>query len=281
MEKVYGVMGNPISHSMSPFMHNDLFDYYKLKARYHAFHVKNGDVGTAIKGMKALGILGMNVTIPHKLAVMEYLDEIEEVAVNIGAVNTIVNDNGKLVGYNTDGYGYIRALNELISTEELQNANVLLIGAGGAARAIYISLSALGVKNIDIVNRTRENAEAIIKDCRYVVNSSHLSIPEAEEKMDRYNVVINTTSVGMHPHTEEIPLSVKKITPETIVSDVIYNPFQTRFLQESSQLGAIIQNGIGMFVYQGALAFEKWTGIFPDTKRMEKLVAHILGGKTC
>lgn len=281
MEKVYGVIGSPISHSMSPMMHNDLFEHYKLKARYHAFHVPQEGVNAAIEGIKALGIAGINVTIPHKIDVIEYLDEVEEVAANIGAVNTIVNENGKLIGYNTDGNGFIRSLNQVISNEELCSAKVLIIGAGGAARGIFISLAAMGVKNIDIVNRTMERAHSIIDDCKFPVDSHGLGFAEAEADLGKYQVIVNTTSVGMHPNVDEMPLSLENITPKTIVSDIIYNPFETKLLQEATRRGAITQNGIGMFVYQGALAFEKWTGIFPDTDRMERLVTRLLGGKTC
>ncbi|WP_449537052.1 shikimate dehydrogenase [Ferdinandcohnia sp. Marseille-Q9671] len=281
MEKVFCVIGDPISHSMSPLMHNDLLDHYKLSARYHAFHVETGHVRSAIEGMRGLGIAGMNVTIPHKVEVMEYLDEVEEVAANIGAVNTIVNDNGKLIGYNTDGYGFIRSLNRVISSEDLCSAKVLIIGAGGAARGIFISLAAMGVKKIDIVNRTLDRAKAIIDDCQYEVESFPLKYVEAQANLGQYKVIINTTSVGMHPNIEELPISVENLTADTIVSDIIYNPFETKLLLEAGKRGAITQNGIGMFVYQGALAFEKWTGIFPDTDRMERLVTKLLGGKTC
>ncbi|MEH7236100.1 shikimate dehydrogenase [Bacillus sp. JJ1562] len=281
MEKVYGVIGSPISHSMSPIMHNDLFEHYKLKARYHAFHVAPGGVQAAMEGFKALGISGINVTIPHKIDVIEYLDAVEEVAANIGAVNTVVNENGKLVGYNTDGNGFIRSVNQIISNEEIRSAKILIIGAGGAARGIFISLAAMGVKNIDIVNRTIDRAKAIIDDCKYSVDSLALGFAEAEADLGKYQVIVNTTSVGMHPNVDDMPLSVKNIVPKTIVSDIIYNPFETKFLQEAAKRGAITQNGIGMFVYQGALAFEKWTGIFPDIDRMERLVTRLLGGKTC
>ncbi|MEH7223177.1 shikimate dehydrogenase [Bacillus sp. JJ1566] len=281
MEKIYGVIGSPIAHSLSPVMQNDIFEHYNLKARYHAFHVAPGEVKAAMKGIKALGIAGINVTIPHKIDVIEYLDEVEEVAANIGAVNTIVNENGKLIGYNTDGNGFIRSLNQVISNEELRSAKVLLIGAGGAARGIFISLAAMGVKNIDIVNRTVDRAKAIIDDCKYAVDAHALGFTETEADLGKYQVIVNTTSVGMHPNVDEIPLSVENIAPKTIVSDIIYNPFETKLLQEAAKRGAVTQNGIGMFVYQGALAFEKWTGIFPDTDRMERLVTRLLGGKTC
>ncbi|MCH1625011.1 shikimate dehydrogenase [Fredinandcohnia quinoae] len=279
MEKIYGVIGSPISHSMSPQMHNDLFNFYNIHARYHAFHVEKGNVKKAIEGIRALEISGCNITIPHKIEVMEYLDEIEAVAANIGAVNTVVNQDGKLIGYNTDGNGFIRSLHTVIEQSALQHANVLIIGAGGAARAIFISLAASGVKNIDIANRTIEKAEMIISDCQYEVNSVALSMKDAEMNLGKYRVMINTTSIGMSPKVDELPISLQHLSPQSIVSDIIYNPLQTKILIDAREKGAITQNGIGMFVNQGALAFEKWTGIFPDTNRMETTVTNILGGQ--
>jgi len=280
LEKVYGVIGCPISHSMSPEMHNDLFEYYSLDARYHAFHVENEDLEAAIKGFRALGVSGFNITIPHKVAVMSYIDEIEEVAANIGAVNTVVNNNGKLIGYNTDGDGYLMSLKPKV-TKDLKECHVLIIGAGGAARGIFISMAAKGIKHIDICNRTVGRAEELIKDCQYETFAKGLTFSQAEEILSRYDIIVNTTSVGMHPNVDEIPISLDHLTSNTVVSDIIYNPIKTKLLQEAEKRGATIDTGIGMFVNQGALAFEKWTDIFPDTTRMEKVVVRRLGGTTC
>ncbi|MBD8069226.1 shikimate dehydrogenase [Bacillus sp. PS06] len=279
MEKIYGVIGDPIAHSMSPDMHNDLFQFYNLHARYHAFHVKQEHLRDAIKGFKAIGLSGFNVTIPHKVAILEMLDEVEEVAANIGAVNTVVNENGKLVGYNTDGQGYITSLMTKIK-KELKECQVLIIGAGGAARGIYISLAAAGVKTIDIVNRTAENADKIIASCRYKTSSSYYEISGNEYDLTKYDIIINTTSIGMHPNIDQTPIPIEQDLSGTVVSDIIYNPLETSFLKDAQRNGAIIDNGIGMFVYQGALAFEKWTGIFPDPARMERVVRTRLGGTT-
>ncbi|MFC4320856.1 shikimate dehydrogenase [Litchfieldia salsa] len=279
MEKIYGVIGSPIAHSMSPEMHNDLFQYYKLNARYHAFHVEQENLKDAIKGFKAIGISGFNVTIPHKVAILELLDEVEEVAANIGAVNTVVNDKGKLVGYNTDGQGFITSIKTKVK-KELADCRVLLIGAGGAARAIFISLASVGVSNIDIVNRTAKKAEEIITSCNYTTVSSFYTLSEAKYDLEKYDIIINTTSIGMHPNIDETPISITQLSKESVVSDIIYNPLKTSFLKEAEKKGAIIDNGIGMFVFQGALAFEKWTGIFPDPLRMEKVVRTRLGGTT-
>ena len=277
MEKVYGLIGSPVSHSMSADMHNDLFSYYNLKARYHAFDVSKENLRDAVKGLRALGVAGFNITIPHKVAMLDLLDEVEEVAANIGAVNTVINNQGKLIGYNTDGDGYIESLKRKVG-KDLRECTFLLIGAGGAARGIFISLAAQGIKEIDICNRTVQRAEELIDDCRYHTNSSAISPAHAEQSIAKYDVIINTTSVGMYPKVEESPLSLAGISQNTVVSDIIYNPLKTLFLQEAERNGATIDDGVGMFVNQGALAFQRWTGIYPDTSRMEKLVYTRLGG---
>ncbi|MCA1031830.1 shikimate dehydrogenase [Bacillus timonensis] len=277
--KIFGVIGDPIEHSMSPAMHNDLFQYYQVDAIYHKFRVEKDQLKEAIDGIRGLKISGVNVTIPHKVNIIPYLDDIEEIAREIGAVNTVVNNKGKLVGYNTDGLGFIEALKPLIKLP-LSQSKILLIGAGGAARAIYFTLAYTGVKDIDICNRTKETADYLIQHCKYNANSNSLSIPEAENCLEKYDIIINTTSVGMHPNIDKSPLSLKNIKLDTLVSDIIYNPLLSTFLKDAKNKGATVQNGVGMFVYQGALAFEKWTGISPDTKRMENIVLDKLGGNT-
>ncbi|KAA0549335.1 shikimate dehydrogenase [Bacillus sp. BGMRC 2118] len=275
MEKLYGVIGDPISHSMSPLMHNTAFTHHGLDARYMAFHVTPERLSSAIEGLKGLNIGGINVTIPHKVTVMKYLDEIDQLAKQIGAVNTIVNKKGKLIGYNTDGIGFVNSLKPLLQEKKLQNQSILLIGAGGAARAIYYSLVAEGCTTVDVSNRTIVNAELLTKGnpC-----SNAITIHDAEQQLHTYDIIINTTSVGMYPQTNELPIQIDHIKTGAIVSDIIYNPLETRLLIEAKQRGAITQNGIDMFVFQGALAFEKWTGIYPDIETMKSVIKKKLGG---
>jgi shikimate dehydrogenase len=277
MKQLFGVIGNPIGHSMSPLMHNDAFAFLGMDAYYHAFQIKENDLGDAVKGFKAIGVSGFNVTTPHKVAIMQHLDEVDELAKDIGAVNTVVNRDGKLVGYNTDGIGYVRSL-QSISKEPLQEKNILLLGAGGASRAIFFTLASIGVKHVDIANRTKERAYELIQSCKYEVNAKALTIRDAETVQDMYDVIINTTTVGMHPHTEEAPFVVGNLKTGAIVSDIIYNPLETRLLREAKRQGGIIQNGVDMFVYQGALAFELWTGVMPNVERMKSIVLTKLGG---
>ncbi|EEL86104.1 shikimate dehydrogenase [Bacillus cereus] len=277
MKQLYGVIGNPIGHSLSPVMHNDAFEHLNMDAHYHAFLVEEAALGEAVKGLKALGISGFNVTTPHKVAIMEYLDEVAPLAEQIGAVNTVVHRDGKLIGYNTDGIGFVRAL-QSISKEPLQEKRILLLGAGGASRAIYFSLADVGVKAIDIANRTRDKAENLVAGCLANVNSHALSLEHAAKAQGEYDIIIQTTTIGMHPHVEHTPLEIRSLKKGAIVSDIIYNPFETKILGGAKEQGAIIQNGIDMFVYQGALAFEMWTGCVPNIDRMKQLVMRELGG---
>ncbi|WLR56267.1 shikimate dehydrogenase [Mesobacillus subterraneus] len=276
MKKLFGVIGEPIAHSMSPAMHNDLFDFYGIDAVYLPFRVSRGDLADAVKGLKALGVSGFNVTIPHKTDIIAHLDKVDPLARAIGAVNTVKNENGLLVGYNTDGPGFVKGLEYMAA--DLGSRSALIIGAGGASRAIYFSMAQAGIERIDLYNRTPEKAEELVNSCPFKVKSKVLGREEAVKLLAEYQLIIQTTSIGMVPDTESLPLSPENISQNTIVSDIIYNPLQTKFLKEASRMGAAVQNGLGMFVFQGALAFEIWTGIFPDVDRMEMNVLRNLGG---
>ncbi|WP_456278212.1 shikimate dehydrogenase [Bacillus sp. AK128] len=277
MDKIYGVIGDPIGHSMSPDMHNESFKALGINGIYKAFHVTPERLQGAIEGVKGLGISGLNVTIPHKVTVMEYLDKIDPLAAQIGAVNTIVNENGILIGYNTDGIGYITGLKEVLRERSLASSSILIIGAGGASRAIYFSLLAEGVQQVDIANRTVESARAMV-DAQMSSSSRALALKEAENLIQQYDIIINTTSIGMHPYQNEVPISINQIKENTVISDIIYNPLETKWIKEAKAKGAITQNGVEMFVFQGALAFEKWTGIYPDTDIMRNVILTKLGG---
>lgn len=276
MKKLFGVIGDPIAHSMSPAMHNDLFDFYGIDAVYLPFHVSKGNLADAVKGLKALGVSGFNVTIPHKTDIIAHLDKVDPLARAIGAVNTVKNENGLLAGYNTDGPGFVKGLEYMAA--DLGSRSALIIGAGGASRAIYFSMAQAGIERIDLYNRTPEKAEELVNSCPFKVESNVIGREAAEKSLAEYQLIIQTTSIGMVPDTESLPLSPENITQNTIVSDIIYNPLKTKFLKEASRMGAAVQNGVGMFVFQGALAFEIWTGIFPEVDRMEMNVLRNLGG---
>jgi shikimate dehydrogenase len=258
-------------------MHNAAFNHLGLLANYMAFHVTSERLPAAIEGIRGLGISGLNVTIPHKVSIMNLLDDIDPLALKIGAVNTVVNESGKLIGYNTDGIGFVNGLKELLQGRNIANQRILIIGAGGAARAIYFSLLSEGVKRVDIANRTISNAQKLI-DSQSSSFSKALNLTFAENEIEVYDIVINTTSIGMHPRTDDVPINLRNLKKGAVVSDIIYNPLETKWLNQARELGAITQNGVDMFVFQGALSFEKWTGIYPDINIMRSVVLTKLGG---
>lgn len=279
MEKFYAVIGSPIDHSLSPQMHNGQFQHFGLNAHYLPLHITPQNLSVAIAGLKAVGISGFNVTIPHKIEIMNYLDEIDPLAKAIGAVNTVVHLNGKYIGYNTDGEGYLEGLHKL--DLDLKNKKILIIGAGGAARAIYYTLASHGFLNVDLTNRTKEKAEVIMNQCPFTITSQFLTLKQASLRLGEYDCIIQTTSIGMKETIDLMPISLENLKPNTVCSDIIYHPNKTKFLIEAEEKGAIIQNGLEMFVNQGAIAFEKWTGLKANREMMKQTVQTIIGGSLC
>jgi shikimate dehydrogenase len=259
---LFGVIGDPVRHSKSPAMLNRAFRETETNGIYAAFHIDPADLGGFVQGVRAMGIRGVNVTIPHKVEIMQYLDEIDAGAEAVGAVNTIVNDGGRLTGYNTDGIGYVRSLKEE-AAPELAGKRVVVLGAGGAARGIVYALSLEQPERITIANRTveraQELADALGGTCGDLRAAGQESLEAACREAD---IVVNTTSVGMYPHTADIPMGVSSawLKPDAVASEIIYNPMKTRFLLEAEAAGRRIHGGLGMFIYQGAYAFEYWTG---------------------
>lgn len=272
---LYGVFGDPIRHSRSPIMLNRAFQESEINAVYAAFHVRPEELGDAVRGIRALGYRGINVTIPHKVEVMQYLDEIDEGARVVGAVNTIVNEAGKLIGYNTDGIGYVRSLKEETGID-LKGKSVLVLGAGGAARGVAYALAKEGAGCIYIANRTKERALELADTISAYTKTVGLGLDEIANVVDEAQFVLNTTSAGMHPNTEELPMPVELLREHHLVSDLIYNPRITRFLREAEVKGARIHGGLGMFIYQGAFAFEYWTGTPAPVAVMRQVVEQSL-----
>ncbi len=276
MKKLYGVLGNPIEHSMSPLIHNDAFKRNELEGEYLPFLVEENAIGKAVIGLKAIGAGGFNVTVPFKESVIPYMDALDPFAKEVGAVNTAVIKDGLITGYNTDGQGFVKSLAPLLD-HQFAGKRVLVIGAGGAARGIYCAMAKTGVEKMDIANRTLSAAKKIVADCHNGIHSSVLSLDEAEKALGFYDIIIQTTSVGLSS-LHESPISLLGIKEKTVVCDIIYNPLKTKFLCEAENNGAVIQTGVDMFVQQAALAFELWTGISPNTERMRQLVLEKLGG---
>ncbi|MEK4154904.1 shikimate dehydrogenase [Paenibacillus sp. FSL H3-0329] len=272
-----GVMGDPIIQSKSPIMHEAALQALGIPGAYVPLHILPEKLGDAVQAIRTLGFRGVNVTIPHKVAVMEYLDVLDESAVAVGAVNTIVNDNGVLTGYNTDGIGYVRSLKaEAIS--DLSGAKIMVIGAGGAARGIVAALLQEKPSSIIIANRSAEKAEDLATQCRSKGNVIGISMNEVAEMLSSVDVLINTTSVGMYPHMDETPIDPELLREGMVVSDLIYNPLRTRLLLEGLERGCTIHGGLGMFVYQGAYALEYWTGQPAPTEIMRQTILDCLGG---
>jgi len=275
VKKWYAVIGDPISHSLSPLMHDHWIKETKLDATYLPIRVESNRLGSSVESLRLLGAAGWNVTIPHKTAIIPFLDGLDPMAAKMGAVNTVVrNEKDELIGYNTDGLGFVRSLEEEMGQNKKKNT-ILVIGAGGAARGIVHALSENGYEHITIANRTIEKAKNLIKEINH---GNAISLSEAESTLSDYQIIIQTTSAGMKTDSTELPLSLDKFKQGTIAADIVYNPIDTPFLKKASELGGQPINGVGMFVHQGALAFSYWTGIQPDTVFMKQKVTDHLGG---
>lgn len=261
---LYGVFGNPIGHSLSPVMHNRAFSAHGINSVYLAFRVT--EIDAAVNAVRALDIRGVSVTIPHKITVMAYLDHIDENAKKIGAVNTVINRDGVLYGYNSDGIGAMLALKQ---KTDIENKRVALIGAGGAARAIADAVTTAKA-GLTIVNRTISKGESLAKD----FNAEFLPLPEIARK--RFDILINTTPLGMKPDIHSMPVPPEALNREMIIMDIVYNPLKTRLLQEAEKAGCQTVDGLAMFVHQGAFQFELWTGETAPVALMRDAVENAL-----
>jgi shikimate dehydrogenase len=271
--RLCGIIGDPIEHTMSPVMHNAAFRQMGVDYLYVPFKVKQEELAKAIDGVKALNIRGLNVTIPHKVAVIQFLDKLDHLAEKIGAVNTIVNDNGVLTGYNTDGAGFLQALLE--KGIEPREKNTVILGAGGASRAISFSLADRGA-NLVILNRrleldwAEELASRISQSFSKEVEALELNRENLARVLDRADIVVNATSRGMTPNIDETAVTSTLLKPDLTVFDIVYNPIKTRLLKEAEAAGARTVSGLDMLVWQGALAFEKWTGLKAPVELMRE-----------
>jgi shikimate dehydrogenase len=245
---LYGVIGDPVAHSLSPVMHNRAFAETGHPGVYLAFRVI--DLPPAVAGIRALGLKGVSVTLPHKVAMMDQLDEIDPLAEKIGAVNTIVNRNGRLVGFNTDGRGAVDALADAIA---VSGSRVALVGAGGAARAIGFTLAAEGA-GVTVVNRSEARGKALARDLDADFQ------PLGRFGPDGFDILVNTTTVGMVPGTDATPIRPEDLCPDMVVMDIVYNPLETLLLESAGKIGCRTVDGVAMFVNQGAAQFELWTG---------------------
>ncbi len=261
--QVCGVIGDPIEHTMSPVMHNAAFSELGLDYVYVAFRVKSDELAGAIEGMRALNIRGLNVTIPHKVNIIPLLDSLDPLAEKIGAVNTVAIKDGALKGYNTDASGFLQALLDKGVTPE--GKNVVILGAGGASRAISFILAEKKA-NLVILNRLEEMdwAEELASKISSVfgkeIRALELKDSNLRTALDKAELLINATSVGMSPNTDLTPVPASLLRSDLVIFDIVYNPISTKLATEASLAGCETVMGLDMLVWQGALAFEMWTG---------------------
>ena len=245
---IYGVIANPVAHSMSPAIHNAAFDHTGVDAVYLPFKVD--EPVSFVKDFRSIDVQGYSVTIPHKETIMAAMDEIDPVATAIGAMNTVVNRDGKLIGYNTD---YLAAVGGLEKVTRLAGKRAVMIGAGGGARAIAFGLKQMGV-DLTVTDVVSDKARKLAEDvgCKWI-ELSKLGKPDAD-------ILLNATPVGMHPKVDDTPIPVDWLRPETVVFDIVYNPIETRLLREARRIGCKTVSGFDMFVSQAVAQFELWTG---------------------
>jgi len=276
-----GLIGYPIKHSLSPWIHEQFLKKANLSGRYTLFEIgPNESFAQVMEELKRKELDGFNVTVPYKQTIIPYLDEIDTEAESIGAVNTVLNDNGRWIGYNTDGKGYLRALENKFPKLLADKTNkILILGAGGAARGIYYALTASDFEYVDIANRTIESASHIAKLKMGKTKTEILSLIEAENKVKEYDIFIQTSSVGMNPNHEDTIISVNDIKKTSIVSDIVYQPIDTAILRQARSVGAAVHFGHTMLIYQAQYAFEIWTGKRVSIGSMDKELQLILEGR--
>lgn len=270
--KIVGIIGDPIKHSRSPQIHNAAITALGLDYVYVPFHVQPDNLGAAIEGFKATNVIGINVTIPHKQNVISYLDEISREATLIGAVNTLIFKEGAIIGENTDAPGFLQAMQEE-GLDVPQGGSAVIIGAGGSARAVVVALALAGVRTICITNRTVSRAIALATDLSEKTDASIYGIglddPKLSNAVGTSQLIVNTASTSMdvsHP----LLIDPDWLEPRSIVYDIVYTPPETRLLQAAAEKDCHTIGGLGMLVHQGAIAFEKWTGVNPPVETMRQ-----------
>ncbi|GHT07926.1 shikimate dehydrogenase (NADP(+)) [Endomicrobiia bacterium] len=267
--KLFAILGYPVKHSFSPQMQNKWFEKENLNCIYLAFEPKPENLKKTIESLKVLGFQGVNITIPHKIEVMKYVDFIDKAAKKIGSVNTIAFKGGKLYGYNTDHLGFSQDL--AAKKVSLKNKNVLVIGAGGGARAIVYALKESKTKSIYIANRTLKNAEQLAE----MFKIKAVDISKVGEVLPVADLIVNTSSCGMRK-TDVLPFKADKIKSSLIIYDLIYNK-ATPFTKFANDKGLEVFTGVGMLIRQGACGFKIWTGKYPDIEIAGRLLKEFIG----
>lgn len=252
-------------------MHETWLKQMNVDASYIPIHVEQNHLEQAVESLKLLGCSGWNVTVPFKEAIIPFLDEVDDSAKGIGAVNTVVKTmDNKYVGYNTDGLGFIKSLGS-ISPEH----NILMIGAGGAARGIAHAFKRLGFTQLTIANRTLAKARVLVDELK---TGQALTLEEAENTLNKFDIIVQTTPLGMKSSETSLPIQLSRLKENAIVADIVYNPLVTPFLEGAKKYNVRTINGLGMLVHQGALAFSYWNGVKPDTDGMIQQLIEQIGG---
>jgi shikimate dehydrogenase len=277
--RVCAVIGNPIAHSLSPLIHNAAFREKGLNYVYVAFQVE--ELKDAIAGVKALGIRGLSVTIPHKIEIVPYLDDIDSLALAIGSVNTVVNSHGRLKGYNSDGPGALKALMD--AGVILSGSRVVIIGSGGAARAVAFTLARDGkLETLTILGILTDQVEGLIADVRskvgFKADGGLIEKDGLRQKVNEADILINCSPVGMYPRAEESPLDRICLRRDLVVFDIVYNPLKTRLLRDAEEMGCKTVPGSEMFLNQAAIQFELFTGVEPPVESMRNVLLRHLQG---
>jgi shikimate dehydrogenase len=258
---LYGILGNPVRHSLSPLIHNALFQRRQINAVYLGFEVPRESLGLAFEGIRSLGLKGVNITVPFKEEALRFVDEVpEDTDRGVGAVNTVINRDGKLIGYNTDTFGFLQAIKDELSFNPA-GRTVLILGAGGAARAAAFVLARGGAEKILIYNRTAGRARGLQEYLSGFFPEAEIEAPETAEALhgEPVDLVVNATSCGMR-EGEPSPFDLKILREPLAAYDLIYSPMETPLLRQARELGIKSANGLGMLAAQAARSFEIWTG---------------------
>lgn len=257
--KLYCLIGHPISKSLSPIIHNNFFQLNNLNSIYLAFDIDEREIKNTVHAFKAMNVQGFNVTIPYKIKIMDYLDEVSNEARLMGAVNTVKNENGKLIGYNTDGLGFLKSLED--KNIDIKNKNVLVLGAGGAANAICTTLALAGVNTIYINNRDIDKGKKLAKKTKMQFSNIDINYGDLSLKniiKEKIHMVINCTSVGMYPNIDQTPILLNGFSKDLIVYDIIYKPKKTKLLKFAEDKGYTTIGGLSMLINQGLCSQEIW-----------------------
>lgn len=277
--ELVGVFGCPVAENPTGVMQEAAFQAQGLNWRYLTIEVRSEDLEAAIAGLRAFNMRGINLTIPHKVAVIQYLDHLSPEAELIGAVNTVVREGDQLVGHNTDGKGFLRSVREDAGID-LAGKRIVFLGAGGAARAMAVELALAGAAHITIVNRTLSRGQELAKhlsektpaEVQFVPWRADYSVPREAD------ILVNATSIGLFPQVQEMPpIAMASIRNDLLVCDVIPNPPRTAFLSAAAAQGAGTLDGLGMLVYQGAIAFQMWTGVEAPIPVMRRALEQVFG----